>query len=113
MTVRRTLVIVPAQVKVREEYFYTYSCRKCEKENDHTPLQQARIPAVIPGPFASPEAIAHIMAQKFVMHSPLYRQAQEPTAIPADIRERFYADNVPGDYHDAFYAEIVAAYIAE
>lgn len=43
----------------------------------------------------------------------LYRQAQEPTAIPADIRERFYADNVPGDYHDAFYAEIVAAYIAE
>ena len=26
---------------------------------------------------------------------------------------KFYADNVPGDYHDAFYAEIVAAYIAE
>lgn len=43
----------------------------------------------------------------------LYRQAQEPTAIPIAIRERFYADNVPGDYHDAFYAEIVAAYIAE
>ena len=43
----------------------------------------------------------------------LYRQAQEPTAIPSEIREKFYADNVPGDYHDAFYAEIVAAYIAE
>lgn len=75
--VRRTLVIVPAQVKVREERFYTYACRKCEKENDHTPMNQARTPAVIPGSFASPEAIAHIMTQKFVMHSPLYRQAQE------------------------------------
>ena len=75
--VRRTLVIVPAQVKVREERFYTYACRKCEKENAHTPMNQARIPAVIPGSFASPEAIAHIMTQKFVMHAPLYRQAQE------------------------------------
>ena len=75
--VRRTLVIVPAQVKVCEEYFYTYACRKCEKENDHTPMKQAQVPNVIPGSFASPESIAHIMVQKFVMHSPLYRQAQE------------------------------------
>ena len=43
----------------------------------------------------------------------LYRQSQEPNSIPAEIRKKFYADNVPGDYHDAFYAEIVAAYIAE
>jgi transposase len=32
---------------------------------------------VIPGSFASPEAIAHIAVQKFVMASPLYRQEQE------------------------------------
>ena len=32
--VRRTLVIEQAPVKVREEHFYTYACRKCEKEND-------------------------------------------------------------------------------
>jgi hypothetical protein len=32
---------------------------------------------VIKGSFASPEAIAHIMTQKFVMGSPLYRQEQE------------------------------------
>ena len=75
--VRKTLVIVPAQTKVREERFYTYACRKCDNENDHTPMKQAAVPAVIPGSFASPEAIAHIMTQKFVMHSPLYRQAQE------------------------------------
>ena len=69
--VRRTLVIVPAQVKVREEWFYTYACRKCEKENDHTPMKRAAVPSVIPGSFASPEAVAHIMTQKFVMHAPL------------------------------------------
>ena len=32
---------------------------------------------MIPGSFASPEAIAHIMTQKFIMASPLYRQEQE------------------------------------
>lgn len=32
---------------------------------------------VIKGGFASPEAVAHIMAQKFVMGVPLYRQEQE------------------------------------
>ena len=31
----------------------------------------------IPGSFATPEAIAHIMIQKFAMGSPLYRQAQK------------------------------------
>ena len=40
-------------------------------------MKPARVPAVIPGSFASTEAIAHIMVQKFVMHSSLYRQAQE------------------------------------
>ena len=32
---------------------------------------------VIKGSFASAQAIAHLMTQKFVMHSPLYRQEQE------------------------------------
>jgi transposase len=32
---------------------------------------------VIKGGFASPESIAHIATQKFVMGSPLYRQEQE------------------------------------
>ena len=34
---------------------------------------------LIPDSFASPEAIAHIMTQKFVIASPLYRQEQEWT----------------------------------
>lgn len=76
--VRRTLVIIPAQVKVREDIYPVYACRNCEKNGTETPIVKApKDKAVIPGSFASPEAIAHIMTQKFVMGSPLYRQEQE------------------------------------
>ena len=40
-------------------------------------LKAPKDPPVIPGRFASPEAIAHIMTQKFAMASPLYRQESE------------------------------------
>jgi transposase len=73
--IRRELVIVPAQVKVVEHRQAVYSCRGCEKNNDHVPFVKAPVPVpVIKGSFASPSAVAHIMAQKYVMHSPLYRQ---------------------------------------
>jgi len=75
---RRELVIIPAQVKIREHVRKIYACRECEKDECGVPIVKA--PAdnpVIKGSFASPEAIAHIMTQKFVMGSPLYRQEQE------------------------------------
>ena len=75
---RRELVIIPAQVKIREHVRKIYSCRECEKDEYGVPIVKS--PAndpVIKGSFASPEAIAHIMTQKFVMGSPLYRQEQE------------------------------------
>ena len=76
--VRRTLQIIPAQVRIREDWYYTYACQTCKNEAEHTPVvKAAKAPAVIPGSFASPEAIAQIMTQKFVMGSPLYRQEQE------------------------------------
>jgi transposase len=76
--VHRTLVMVPAQVKVREDVYPVYACRNCEKNGIETPIVKTpKDKAVIPGSFASPEAIAHIMTQKFVMGSPLYRQEQE------------------------------------
>lgn len=34
--VRRTLVIVPAQVKVREDVYPVYACRNCEKNGIET-----------------------------------------------------------------------------
>ena len=76
--VRRTLQIIPAQVRIREDWYYTYACQKCKLIAENTPVVKAKkSPAVIPGSFASPEAIAQIMTQKFVMGSPLYRQEQE------------------------------------
>ena len=76
--VRRTLQIIPAQVRIREDWYYTYACQTGKNEAEHTPVvKAAKEPAVIPGSFASPEAIAQIMTQKFVMGSPLYRQEQE------------------------------------
>lgn len=84
--VRETLVFVPAKAVLRRDVYYTYACKSCEKNDDKddekddvtTPVVKTpKEPSVIPGSFASPEAIAHIMTQKFVMASPLYRQEQE------------------------------------
>ncbi len=76
--VRRTLVMIPAQVRIREDIYFTYACPKCKEEGTETPIRKAeRFPALIPGSYTSPEAVAHIMVQKFVMYAPLYRQEQE------------------------------------
>ena len=77
----RTLEIVPAQTIVHEDIYYTYACKTCGENADEgceTHVVKApREKNIIPGSFATPEAIAHIMTQKFVMGSPLYRQEQE------------------------------------
>ncbi len=76
--VRETLVLIPAKAVLRQDVYYTYACERCQKNDITTPIAKApKEPAVIPGGFASPEAIAHIMTQKFVMAAPLYRQEQE------------------------------------
>lgn len=60
--VRRTLQIIPAQVRIREDWYYTYACQKCKLVAENTPVVKAKKnPAVIPGSFASPKAIAQIM----------------------------------------------------
>lgn len=76
--VRRTLKMEPARFWIQEDVYYTYACKVCEKETgDSVIVNTPKEPAVLPGSFASPEAIAHLMVQKFVMYSPLYRQEQE------------------------------------
>ena len=42
----------------------------------------------------------------------LYRQFQEESTLPAELYDRYYPGPV-GDYHTAFYGEIVSAYIIE
>ena len=76
--VRRRLKLEPPRAVVVEDWYYTYACQKCEKEDIETPMvKAAREPNFIPGSFATPEAVADLMVQKFVMGSPLYRQEQE------------------------------------
>ena len=66
----RTLVLRPTTATI----YYTYACPKCKTDAVETPVRKTgRVPSVIPGSFVSPEAIAHIMVQEFVMASPLYR----------------------------------------
>jgi transposase len=77
-TIRRELKLVPAKAVIVEHVRYTYACRNCEKTGIGVPVVKAPMPEpVIMGGFAAPESVAHIMTQKFVMGSPLYRQEQD------------------------------------
>lgn len=75
---REELKIIPAKVVIVRHVQHVYTCRNCESTSDHFPIIKADMPEpVIKGGFASPETIAHIAVQKFMMASPLYRQEQE------------------------------------
>ena len=51
--VRRSLVMIPAQVKIREDWYYTYACKRCKEENIETPVVKTEKPApVISGSYA-------------------------------------------------------------
>ena len=76
--IREELKIIPAKAVIVRHVRFIYSCRHCENCSDHVPVIKADLPEpVIKGGFASPESVAHIAVQKFVMGSPLYRQERE------------------------------------
>lgn len=76
--VREELKIIPAQAVIVQHVRYTYSCRNCEKTGTEVPVIKAPVKnAVIKGGFASPEAVAYIMTQKYLMDIPLYRQEND------------------------------------
>ncbi|GHU35631.1 transposase [Clostridia bacterium] len=75
---RRELKLIPAKAVIVEHIRKVYGCRDCEKDECGVPIVKAAVSEpVVKGGFASPEAVAHIAAQKFVMGVPLYRQEQE------------------------------------
>ena len=76
--IRRELKLIPAQAVIVEHIDYVYACRECEANALSVPIVKAPIDSpVIKGSFASAEAVAHIMTQKFVNALPLYRQEQD------------------------------------
>ena len=75
---RDELKLIPAKASITRHVRHTYACRNCEKNAEQPVFVKAMMPEpVIKGSFASPEAIAHIASQKFVMGLPLYRQEQD------------------------------------
>ena len=83
---RRTLVVVPAEVHILEDVYHTYACKACEKETEETVIvKPPKEPTVIPGGFASPEIIAWLDTQKYVMASPLYRLEQYLKRMKIDL----------------------------
>ncbi len=75
---REELKTIPAKMVIVRHEQHVYACRNCEKGSDHVPILKAVLPEpVIKGGFASPETIAHVAVQKYMMASPLYRQEQE------------------------------------
>lgn len=76
--IREELKVIPAKAVILRHVRHVYACRNCEDTSDHVPVVKADMPeSVIKSGFASPETIAHIASQKFMMASPLYRQEQE------------------------------------
>jgi len=72
------LKLIPAKATITRHVRHTYACRDCEHNAEKPVFVKAAMPVpVIKGSFASPEAIAHIASQKFVMGLPLYRQEQD------------------------------------
>jgi transposase len=77
-TVRDEIQIIPAQIKHVRHVQHNYACCDCENLDGYATIVKAPVPEpVVKGGFASPEAVAHIMCQKMVMGSPLYRLEQE------------------------------------
>lgn len=59
--VHRSLQIEPARFWVREDHYYQYACKTCEKETGETQIKNIPKEAmVLQGSFASASAIAHI-----------------------------------------------------
>ena len=75
---RDEIKIIPAQVIHVQHRNHVYKCDNCARNSDKTPILKKELPApVIPGSVASASAIAFIMAQKYLMHLPLYRLEQD------------------------------------
>ena len=84
---RDELVYVPAKLFVRKHYAEVLRCRKCSDNEDGDivkpeVIRKASVPeAVIPHSYCSAELLAHIVFDKYIQATPLYRQEKEYAAL--------------------------------
>lgn len=75
--VRNSINIIPPTLVLVRHIRTKYTCRHCQSEEIKTPVVTASMPTTaFPNSLASPSTVAHIMTQKFVEGSPLYRLEQ-------------------------------------
>jgi len=93
-TVRREVVIIPAQIKAVEHIQTVYSCRNCEKNSDGVPIIKADVPTPVikNSGVASPSLLAYILSNKYGLALPLYRQEQEFKRLGLDISRQTMAN---------------------
>ena len=79
--ISRKVKLIPAKFVIEETRIHTYKCLECEKKDGYPKIVRAEEDKpVIPGGNATAEAIAYIAAEKYMMHSPLYRLEQQLNA---------------------------------
>ena len=61
-----TLELIPARAVLHRDVYVNYACQNCKVNDIEVPIVETpKKPSLIPGGFASPKAVAHIMTQKF------------------------------------------------
>ena len=91
--VRTEIKIVPATVSVVKHIRTKYACRHCQNNEIKTPILTAPMPVTaFPNSLASPSAVAHILCQKFVEGSPLYRQQAALQRLGFDLSRQTMAN---------------------
>ncbi len=74
-TIRRELIVIPAQVKVKEYIDAVYACRNCQKNGIENPMHTGRAPRpLLENSLVSASFASYIMKKKFVDGVPVYRQ---------------------------------------
>lgn len=96
--VTRTVRLVPARLVVEEHRRHVYICRACSEENAldgavPSSIVRASAPALpIPGSFASPSLLAHVINAKYTNALPLYRLEEDFQCLGAAISRQNMAN---------------------
>ncbi len=76
--VRDELEIIPAQIRVLRYVRYNYVCTGCEQDTTKANIVKSPVlEPVMKKSLASPSSVAHVMYQKYVNATPLYRQEKD------------------------------------
>ena len=63
--VQESLEFIPAKAILKRDIYYTYACENCKENDISTPIVKTpKDVTLIPGSYASPEAVAYIAVKR-------------------------------------------------